>query len=99
MSAEEKKEAREVEDKKRRAAEKKGRELEATAQSELEPSNCIGEKPKRDQCLPKVRLQEQKNIIREEEEQKMRELEDNYLAAEREEKRRLRIEELALAKV
>ena len=83
-------EARAVEEKKRKAAEKKI-EVEKVAKDELEASN--------EQCLLKKRFKEQKNIAREEKEQKRRELEDNYLRLEREEKRRLRIAELHTVKV
>ena len=99
MSREEKKEAKEVEEKKRRAAEKERRELEDLAHSELDASNSIEEKHNQVQYLPKMRLKKQKNIVEEEEEQKRREIEYNYLRSVREEKRRLRIEELAMAKV
>ena len=90
MSKGEKGEARAVEEKKRKAAEKKI-EVEKVAKDELEASN--------EQCLHKKRFKEQKNIAREEKGQKRRELEDNYLRLEREEKRRLRIAELHTAKV
>ena len=98
MSEGEKREARAVEEKKRRAAEKK-REEEKVAKDELEASNDDGKRLNKEQFLLQKRFKEQKNIAREEKEQKRRELKDNYLRSEREEKRRLRIAELATAKV
>ena len=98
MSKGEKGEARVVEEKKRKAAEKKI-EVEKVAKDELGASNDDGKRLNKEQCLLKKRFKEQKNIAREEKEQKRRELEDNYLRLEREEKRRLRIAELRTAKV
>ena len=99
MSREEKRKAREVEEEKRRASEKKRGEVEEMAQGELQAANGNGKKHQKEQHLPKKRSKEQKNIARKLEEQKSKELEDNYLRSEREEKRRLRIVELAMAKV
>ena len=94
MSREEKRKAREVEEEKRRAAENKRRE-----EDELKLSNANDGKYQKEPCLAEKKLMEQKYIVRNEKEQMLRELEDNRLRAEREDKRRLRIEELAMAKV
>ena len=88
-----------MEEKKRRAAEKKRREVEKMTEAELEASNDNGRKLQQEQCLARKKLMELKNVTREKEEQKRRELEDNYLRLEREERRRLRIAELTTAKV
>ena len=98
MSKGEKREALVVEENKRKAAEKK-REVDKVVKDELEASNDDGKRLIKEQCLLKKRFKEQKNIAREEKEQKRRELKDNYLRSEREEKRRLRIAELATAKI
>ena len=97
MTMEEKRKAKEVEEKKRSAAEKKRREVEKMTEAEASKDN--GRKLQQEQCLARKKLTELKNIAREKEEQKRRELEDNYLRLEREEKRRLRISELTMAKV
>ena len=99
MTMEEKRKAKEVEEKKRRAAEKKRREVKKMTEAELEASNDNGRKLQQEQCLARKKLMELKNVTREKEEQKRRELEDNYLRLEREERRRLRIAELTTAKV
>ena len=100
MTKEEKRMARGVEEKKRRAAERERemREAEEMAEVEFGPPNGDGRRH-HDQYLEKKRAKEQKNIARDLEERRRRDLEDNYLRSEREEKRRLRIAELALAKV
>ena len=101
MTKEEKRMARGVEEKKRRAAERERemREAEEMAEVEFGPPNGDGRRHQQDQYLAKKRAKEQKNIARDLEERRRRDLEDNYLRSEREEKRRLRIAELALAKV
>ena len=92
--------AREVEEKKRRAAEEKRKgEVEEMAEIEGEAPSGDGKRHQQDQYLAKKRAKELKIIARQMEEQKRRDLEDNYLRSEREEKRKLRIAELAMAKV
>ena len=87
--------AREVEEKKRRAAEKERRDAEV----ESVAPNGDGRRHQQDQYLKKKRMKELKNIAREKVKQNRRELEDNYLRSQMVEKRRMRIAELAMAKV
>ena len=89
--------AREVEEKKRRAAEWERREAEQMAVVEAPNGKVI--RHQQDQYLVKKRAKALKIIAREREEQKTTDLKDNYLRLEMEEKRRLKIAELSLAKV
>ena len=95
MTREEKRVAKGVEEMKRRVAEKERRDAEV----ELEAPNVDGRRHQQGQYLAKKRLKEQKNIAKVKVKLNCRDLEDNYMRSEMEEKRRMRIAELAVAKV
>ena len=86
--------AREVEEKKRRVAEEGGRDAEVKS----EVPNGNGRK-QQEQYMARRRLKELKNLAREKVKQNKRKLEDNYLRSNMEERRRMRIAELTMAKV
>ena len=90
--------AREVEEKKRRAVEWERREAEQRAVVDEAPNGKV-RRHQQDQYLVKKRAKALKIIAREKDEQKTRDLKDNYLRLEMEEKRRLKIAELSFAKV